>query len=387
MTTELEKTDTARDSLASVLLKPGDADRIVAGHPWIYHGSIQRLSRPAVDGEWVQVKDHRHRFIGCGFYNSKSKINVRVLTFEKRPPDTAFFEERFRAALAVRQTHLPGATSFRLVNAESDLLSGLIIDKYEEAIVIQTSALGMDQRKELILEALGRVLKLGTVIERNELSFRKFEGLPDANGVLRGEIQGPVTVRLNGLAFAADLLAGHKTGLYLDQQVNYRRVAEHAKGKRVLDCFSFAGGFGVHAAAAGALQVHMVDQSAEAIRAAEGNAKANGVSDVCTFEVGNVFDWLKAATTVGPHEKLVPKWDLIILDPPSFTRNRGRHGCAARLQGNSPARAETPEARKHPGHLLLLTSRGCQFVPGYGAFRGFRCAANAEASSHFLAVS
>jgi 23S rRNA (cytosine1962-C5)-methyltransferase len=322
MTTQLEKTEAARDSLATVLLKPGEADRIVAGHPWIYRGSVQRLSRSAADGEWVQVKDHRHRFIGCGFYNSKSKIIMRVLTFDKRSPDAGFFEERFRAALAVRQTHLSQATSFRVVNAESDLLSGLIIDKYEDVIVIQTSALGMDQRKELILEALGRVLQFGTVIERNELAFRKFEGLPDANGVLRGEVRGLVTVRLNGLAFAADLLAGHKTGLYLDQQVNYRRVAELAKGKRVLDCFSFAGGFGVHAAAAGALQVHMVDQSAEAIRAAEANAKANGVSDACTFETGNVFDWLKAATAAGPHEKLVPKWDVIILDPPSFTRNR-----------------------------------------------------------------
>ena len=131
-----------------------------------------------------------------------------------------------------------------------------------------------------------------------------------------------VTVKLNGLQFETDLSTGHKTGLYLDQQVNYRRVAELAKGARMLDCFSFLGGFGLHAARAGAVHVHMIDQSAEAIAAATRNAAANGLSDRCSFETANVFDFLKAQTQTGPNEKLVPKFDLIVLDPPSFTRNR-----------------------------------------------------------------
>src|ERR1041385_481897 len=198
----------------TVLLKPGEADRIVAGHPWIYHSSVLRLTQPAADGDLVQVKDHRQRLLGAGFYNSKSKINVRVLSPERIEVNQSFFEERIRAALDVRQKHLPNATSFRVVNAESDFLSGLIIDKYEDVLVVQTSSLGMDLRKTLILAALQSIFSPRAIIERNELSSRKFEGLPDANGLITGELTGPITVNLNGLKFETDLLAGHKTGLY-----------------------------------------------------------------------------------------------------------------------------------------------------------------------------
>src|SRR5512142_1431860 len=142
------------ETLPTVLLKPGEADRIVAGHPWVYHGSVLRLTQPAVDGDLVQVKDHRQRLLGTGFYNSKSKIHVRVLSPERIEPNQAFFEGRIRAALAVRQKHMPTATSFREVNAESDLLSGLIVDKYEDVLVLQPSSLGMDQRTPVILAAL-----------------------------------------------------------------------------------------------------------------------------------------------------------------------------------------------------------------------------------------
>jgi 23S rRNA (cytosine1962-C5)-methyltransferase len=309
-------------SLSTVLLRPGEADRILAGHPWIYHGSVLRLTQPAADGELVQIKDHRQRFLGVGFYNSKSKINVRVLSPERVEVNQAFFEERIRAALAVRLRHLPNATSFRVVNAESDALSGLIVDKYEDVLVLQTSSLGMDQRKPMILAALQSIFSPRAVVERNEAASRKFEGLPDANGSLAGSVEGPVSITLNGLRFEVDVLGGHKTGLYLDQQVNYQRVAELARGGQVLDCFSFLGGFGLHAARAGAAQVHLLDQSAEAIAAATRNAAANGLSEKCSAEAVNVFDWLKSHTVTQPHEKIVPRWDLIVLDPPSFTRNR-----------------------------------------------------------------
>ena len=309
-------------SLSTVILKPGEADRILAGHPWIYHGSVLRLTQPAADGELVQVKDHRQRFLGVGFYNSKSRINVRVLSPERVEVDQAFFEERIRAALAVRQRHLPNATSFRVVNAESDALSGLIVDKYEDVLVVQTSSLGMDQRKPIILAALQGMFSPRAIVERNEAASRKFEGLPDANGILAGSLEGPVAITLNGLRFEVDVLGGHKTGLYLDQQVNYQRVAELARGGQVLDAFSFHGGFGLHAARAGAAHVHLLDQSAEAVAAAMRNAAANGLAEQCSSEAVNVFDWLKAHTVVQPHEKIVPRWDLIVLDPPSFTRNR-----------------------------------------------------------------
>src|SRR5881394_3866117 len=192
-------------SLATVLLKPGEADRILAGHPWIYHGSVLRLTQPAADGELVQIKDHRQRLLGVGFYNSRSKINVRVLSPERIEVNQSFFEQRIRAALAVRQKHLPNATSFRVVNAESDFLSGLIVDKYEDVLVVQTSSLGMDQRKELILASLKGRFSPRAIVERNEMASRKFEGLDNANGVLEGEVQGPIMVNLNGLKFETDL--------------------------------------------------------------------------------------------------------------------------------------------------------------------------------------
>src|SRR5688500_5237740 len=166
MTTPAEADVAAK--LPPVLLKPGEADRLIAGHPWVYQGNILRLTAPAEDGAVVQVKDHRQRLIGVGLYNSKSKINVRLLDTDRTDIDESFFEERIRQALALRAKHLPGATSFRVINAESDFLSGLIVDKYEDVLVLQTSSLGMDQRKAEIVNVLRRVLAPRAIIERSE---------------------------------------------------------------------------------------------------------------------------------------------------------------------------------------------------------------------------
>src|SRR5437879_1086149 len=304
--------------LATVVVKAGEADRLVAGHPWIYHGSVLRLTQPAADGALVQLKDHRQRFLGIGFYNSKSKISVRLLSPERAEVDQRFFEERIRTALAVRQRHLPTATSFRVVNAESDFLSGLIVDNYEDVLVLQISSLGMEQRKALIVAALQSLFSPRAILERSDVASRKFEGLSEANGVLSGALNGPATVTLNGLKFETDLLTGHKTGLYLDQQVNYELIAGLAKGGQALDCFSFLGGFGLHAAGAGAAHVHFLDQSAEAIAAAARNAAANNLAEKCSFEAVNVFDWLKEQTITRPHEKIDPSRDIIVLTPPSL---------------------------------------------------------------------
>jgi 23S rRNA (cytosine1962-C5)-methyltransferase len=313
------------ESLPTVLLKPGEADRIVAGHPWIYQSEILRLAQPPADGGLVQIKDHRQRLLGIGLFNSRSKIIVRVLSPERVDVNEIFFEERIRAALAVRRKHLPGATSFRVVNAESDFLSGLIVDRYEDVLVMQISALGMDQRKAQIVSALQKIFSPRAILERSDAASRKFEGLQESNGVLTGELSGPVSVSLNGLKFETDLVGGHKTGLYLDQQPNYQAVSQlvpQGGSGQVLDCFSFLGGFGLHAARAGAAHVHLLDQSADAIEASRRNAAANGLAEKCSFEAVNVFDWLKTATAVKPHERVIPRFDLIILDPPSFTRNR-----------------------------------------------------------------
>ena len=310
------------DSLPTVILKPGEADRIIAGHPWIYAGEILRVTQQLADGELVQVKDHRQRLLGAGFFNSKSKIHVRVLSTERIEINEKFFEEQIRAALAVRQKHLPNATSFRVVNAESDFLSGLIVDKYEDVLVVQISSLGMDKRKSQIVAALQKIFSPRAILERSDIGSRKFEGLAESSGILCGQFAGEISVNLNGLKFETDLIGGHKTGMYLDQQANYQAVSQFAKGAQVLDCFSFLGGFGLHTVRAGAAHVHFLDQSADAIEASKRNAAANGLAEKCSFEVVNVFDWLKANTAVKPHERVIPRFDLIILDPPSFTRNR-----------------------------------------------------------------
>ena len=319
---EADDMSTIIDTLPTVTLQPGEADRILAGHPWDYQNVVLRTSDNLMDGELAQVRDHRTRLLGAGFYNSKSKISVRILAPDRIRPNEAFFEERIRAALAVRQRHLPNATSFRVVNAESDFLSGLIVDKYEDVLVVQISALGMDMRKEHIVAALQKIFSPRAIMERSDVASRKFEGLEPANGILAGECDGKIVVNLNGIKFETDLIGGHKTGMYLDQQANYQAVSALGKGGQVLDCFSCLGGFGLHAVRAGAAHVHMLDQSEDAIEASKRNAAANGLAEQCSYDTINVFDWLKNNTAVKPHERVIPRFDLIILDPPSFTRNR-----------------------------------------------------------------
>lgn len=308
--------------LSEITLRRGEQERIVAGHPWIYQSSIEKLETPAADGDVVLVKDFRGKVLGVGFYNSHSRISVRVLSPEPVEINQAFFERRILAALELRRRRMPDATSFRVVNAESDFLSGLIVDKYEDVLVVQTSSLGMDRRKGEIVEVLKNIFSPRAIVERNELASRKFEGLADSNGPLAGELPGKFPIKLNGIAFEVDVLGGHKTGLYLDQQVNYDLVGRLAKGGNVLDCFSFLGGFALHCAKAGAANVYGLDQSEDAVKAATANAAANGVGERCQFAQANVFDWLKERTLKGPNDKLIPPYDLIILDPPSFTRTR-----------------------------------------------------------------
>lgn len=334
--------ESTEESLPTVYLKPGDADRVLAGHPWIYEGNILRLTREPADGAVIQVKDHRRRFLGVGFYNSKSRIRVRVLSDQRRDIDAAFLEQRLRAAIEHRRRFMPGASSCRLVNAEGDLLSGLVVDKYEDVLVLQTSSVGMDQRKTTIAEILNRLLAPRAILERNDMPSRKFEGLPETHGVLAGTLseadQAAVPVLMNGLRFEANLAAGHKTGLYLDQQLNHLRVAALTRGARVLDAFCFLGGFGLHAARAGASSLLGIDQSAEAVQTAQRIAASNGLAETCRFEAANVFDWLRTATaTTAPAPAPAPAtapagsppspnpeslYDVVILDPPSFTRNR-----------------------------------------------------------------
>ncbi len=296
-------------------LRAGEADRVRAGHPWIYQRSLQRPETPPTDGDWVELVDHRQRFLGRGFWHGTSKIAVRLLTHQREEPDAVFWRRKIQSALNHRAQVMPDATSLRLINSEADGLSGLIVDRYGDSLVLQITAAGIEQHRKLILEALKDFCEPACIVERNDVRARDFEGLPQGKGVLLGETTGPVAARLGNLTVSIDLLEGHKTGGYLDQQLNHQQVAAHCEGKRMLDCFTFQGGFALHAAKAGATEVLGLDQSEEAIAQARANAEANGLE--ATFETANVFDWLKQHSGRESRE-----FDVIILDPPSFTRNR-----------------------------------------------------------------
>lgn len=317
--------------LKTVHLKPHEAKRLCAGHPWVYPSEIESIDEDIADGDCVQVSDSRNRLIGSGLYNSKSKIRVRLLSLRHSIyPDLNFFESRIENALKLRLRSMPGATSFRVVNAESDFLSGLIIDKYNDILVLQTTSLGMDQRKPIIIEVLQKILKPRVILEKNDSPSRSFEGLDPVYSTLLGQTpEGTQPIELNKLSFQVDFSSGHKTACYLDQQVNYQLVSQFAPGARVLDCFCFLGGFALHAARAGAREVLGIDQSLTAVKIAEISAQLNHLPN-CSFINENVFDWLIQETkkTEIPENSL---FDLIILDPPSFTRNR--HTVEAALRG------------------------------------------------------
>lgn len=318
----------------NALLKPGHADRVVAGHPWIFESSILRLTREASDGEVIQVKDHRKRFLGLGFYNSRSRIQIRMISRQRNVIDQDFFEGRIREALQFRKTYTPEFSSFRVVNSESDFLSGLIVDKYANFLVVQISSLALDQRKNEIHAALKRVFPDCEVVEKNDASFRKFEGLePDAEPPGGETKERRVAIELNGLQFDVDLTDGHKTGAYLDQQFNYQAVAKlcgRLERPRILDCFTYRGGFALHAAKMGAPEILGLDQSSQAVEAALEHARMNGLAKQCRFETANVFDWLKEATAQRSASAGLETYDAIILDPPSFTRTRSNLANAAR---------------------------------------------------------
>jgi 23S rRNA (cytosine1962-C5)-methyltransferase len=312
-------------TLPTLFLKPGEAERIVAGHPWIFASSLQKSTQSIPDGEVVEVRDHRRRFLGLGFYNGRSQIVVRVLTTIPERIDSAFFEKRIREAWALRQRHLPEVSSCRVVNAESDFLSGLIVDRYGDVLVVQITSLGMDRCRDTLVDVLNKVFSPRSILERSDSGARRFEGLEAAAGVLHGEPVELLTAVVGGLEYRIPWKAAHKTGLYLDQQFNQMAVGQFARGGDVLDTFTFIGGFALQAAHQGAKSVIGIDQSLEAVTAARLNAERNGLSKIARFEVGNVFDWLKAQTVddrrVTPPESL-GRFDLIILDPPSFTRTR-----------------------------------------------------------------
>jgi 23S rRNA (cytosine1962-C5)-methyltransferase len=288
--------------------------RLFHGHLWVYATEIQKRFGDPKPGDVVHLQDVRGKPLGSAIYNPQSQITARLFSYRRQDLDLDFFTRRIQRAIKSREDSGVDLHLCRLVWSESDGLPGVIIDRYGDFIVLQTLTLAMDLRKDLIIQALNDLLKPRGIVERNEAAVRKAEGMEQVKGVVSGETPAPFVVRYQGSAFHADLLEGQKTGLYLDQLDNYQLVAALAKGRRVLDCFSNQGGFAQACALAGAAEVTAVDISEPATEVAKQNAAISGTKIECIAE--NCFDFLKR------HEAAGTRYDLIILDPPSFTKTK-----------------------------------------------------------------
>jgi len=302
--------------MAAVVLGKGRDRRIKAGHLWIYTSDIASVDEGAAAGAIVEVRDFRRRLLGRGTYNPASTIAVRLLTRQANEPiDRGFFERRLDDALAYRARLFPGETTLRLIYSEGDGLPGLVVDRYGNHLCVQIGTLGMDQLRPLILSVLQDRLQPLGIYERSDLSSRAHEGLPPAEGILMGSVPEEIEVNLDGLEFRVRLAHGQKTGLYLDQRLNRRRILPFSPGKRVLDAFCNTGGFGLYALKGGASSVLGVDLSEACVEQARAHAELNGFAEQTEYRLENAFDLLHALDRRGE------KFDLVVLDPPAFTKS------------------------------------------------------------------
>jgi 23S rRNA (cytosine1962-C5)-methyltransferase len=303
--------------MAGLIIKP--RARILHGHDWVFSGEVLKAFGNPADGDVISLRDGRDRLIGSAIYNSKSQIVARRFSRRKQDLDLDFFQRRITLAAEYRARRGLNPRLCRLVWSESDGLPGVIVDRYGDHAVLQTLTLAMEMRKPLIIEALQTASTgaspLQSIIERNDAPVRRAEGMELQSGTLFGSPPSEMEIEIAGLRFQLDLLNAQKTGFYLDQLAHYETVARHAQGKRVLDCFSNQGAFALACARAGAADVTAVEASGENIATARRNAENNKLS--VNWIEQDVFQALRAA------EKAASEFDLIILDPPSFTKTKG----------------------------------------------------------------
>jgi len=310
--------------MAGIVVKP--RARILHGHDWVFSSEVLKVFGNPADGDVISLKDGKDRLIGSAIYNSKSQIVARRFSRRRQDLDLDFFRRRIAQACEYRDRRHVDPKLRRVVWSESDGLPGVIIDRYGDHFVLQTLTLAMDIRKDLIVQAIedvscratpkafGAALQALTIIERNDAPVRKAEGLELHTGILRGT-PSQIAIEIEGVTFELDLLHGQKTGFYLDQRHNYGIVAGFARDRRVLDCFTNQGAFALTCARAGAAEVTGVEESAENISAANRNGARNELK--AQWIEQDVFQFLRGA------EKAGAQYDLIVLDPPSFTRTRG----------------------------------------------------------------
>ncbi|MDR2634924.1 MAG: class I SAM-dependent rRNA methyltransferase [Clostridiales bacterium] len=298
----------------TVILKKGEEKRPLSGHPWIYANEVARIDGKDAQGGVCRVESSDGRFVGRGFINHQSKIIVRLLSRDESETDRAFFLKRIKSADAFRRS-LGYSDNYRAVFGESDLLPGLIVDKYADVLSVQFLCLGMEVRKDMITDILVELFAPSCVYERSDVSVRAKEGLPERKGVLYGELPSELVITENGVKLKIDVANGQKTGYFLDQKENRARLKDYVKGKRVLDLFCNQGGFSLCAADGGASEVVAVDISAPALEAVRVNAGLNGIRNITTVQA-DVFELLREYKREGRN------FDVIVLDPPAFIKSK-----------------------------------------------------------------
>lgn len=298
----------------NIYLRRGREQRVLGGHPWVFRSDIEREDG-AADGLPVRVLTSAGRFLAMAVYNPRSQISLRILSRRDEPIDGAFIRGRVRRALDYRR-RFADLNSCRLIFAESDGLPAVIADKFGDVIVLQILCLGMERFKGDIVDALAQELSPRGIYERNDVPVRELEGLTQQTGLLFGEVPDRVEMQENGVRFLVDVKEGQKTGFFLDQKENRAAIAPFVSGMRVLDCFTHTGSFALHAAHYGAAEVTGVDISEHACACALENGRLNGVEDRVRFECANAFDFLRA------HQTAKEQYDVVILDPPAFTKTR-----------------------------------------------------------------
>jgi 23S rRNA (cytosine1962-C5)-methyltransferase len=302
--------------MLKIVLKKKIAQRIALGHPWVFGNEVETLPEGLAGGEIADVFYHDGKFAGRGYVNPKSQIVARLLTRDRNEQvNEQFFLDRIRQAWAYRQ-RLGYVENCRLIFGEADHLPALIIDKFNDYFVIQTLALGIDVWKPAIVKALETVFQPKGIYERNDVPVRELEGLPQQKGFLSAPFDTRIIIRENGLQFYVDVENGQKTGYFLDQQDNRRALRNIVQGAEVLGAFCYTGTFELHAGFYGAKSVLGLDISASAVKQAQENAELNGLQDKVKFEAANAFDALKLWAKEGR------QYDVVILDPPAFTKSR-----------------------------------------------------------------
>lgn len=300
--------------MKTVKLKNKEERRILRGHPWVFSNELQNMPELS-PGELVDVLDHAGRFVGRGYINPHTLIAVRILTRKQEEIDAGFFQRRISAARSLRET-LGFGVSFRAVFSEGDGLPGLIVDKYADTLVVQSSTAGIDGLLGIITSALKEVYSPQAIVLRNDTASRGIEGLTREQQVVHGAVTGPVLIEESGIQYNVDVLEGQKTGFFFDQRENRQALRDYVRGKRTLDCFCYAGAWSLNAARSGASEVIGLDSSQKAVDLATANAALNGLS--AQFIAADVFEELRK------FEKQRERFHCIILDPPAFVKSRAK---------------------------------------------------------------